>query len=153
MKSYRVRHAGFSLTEVALVLAIIGILAALATPMFLTYYQGARLRTAADEVAAFLNQGRQLGIKENVGVCAQITTTTMRYRIGGCGGTAWVGPGTDADGNIALPQGVTLTTTADPVFSYLGAASPTATYTVTNTQTSATLRVFVSAAGRVSIGP
>ena len=42
---------------------------------------------------------------------------------------------------------------ADPVFSYLGAASPSATYTVTNTQTAATLQVFVASSGRVSIGP
>jgi Tfp pilus assembly protein FimT len=131
-----------------------GILAVLATPMFLTYYQGARLRVAAEEVATFLNHGRQLGIKENVGVCVQITATAMHYRIGDCASLLlWIGPGTDGAGNVSLPQGVTLTTTADPVFTYLGAANPAATYTVTNTQTAATLRVFVSGSGRVSIGP
>ena len=147
------RQSGFSLAEVAVVLAILAILTALATPTFLTYYQGARLRLATEEVATFLNQGRQIGIKENVGVCVRITATAMRYHVGGCGGAAWVGAGTDTAGNISIPQGITVTTTADPVFSYLGAASPAATYTVTNTQTGATLRVFVSAAGRVSIGP
>jgi len=149
------RHSGFTLIEVMLVLAIMGILAVLATPMFLTYYQGARLRVAAEEVATFLNHGRQLGINENVGVCVQITATAMYYRIGGdCTGAPWVGPGTDAAGNVSVPQGVTLTATADrTVFTYLGAASAVATYTVTNTQTAATLRVFVSGSGRVSIGP
>jgi prepilin-type N-terminal cleavage/methylation domain-containing protein len=149
------RQSGFTLIEVMLVLAIMGILAVLATPMFLSYYQGARLRVAAEEVATFLNHGRQLAIKENAlaGVCVQITATAMHYRIGGCAGAPWVGPGTDGAGNVSAPQGVTLTTTADPVFSYLGAASPAATYTVTNTQTAATLRVFVSGSGRVSIGP
>jgi hypothetical protein len=48
---------------------------------------------------------------------------------------------------------MTISTTADPVFSYLGAASPAATYTVRNTKTDQTLRVFVSASGRVNIGP
>jgi prepilin-type N-terminal cleavage/methylation domain-containing protein len=147
------RQSGFSLIEVVLVVAILGILAVLATPMFLSYYQAAQLRLAAQEVATFLNQGRQIGIKENVGVCARINATAMRYHIGNCGGAVWVGAGTDAAGNISVPQGITLTTTADPVFSYLGAASPAATYTVTNTQTAATLRVFVSGSGRVSIGP
>jgi len=147
------RQSGFSLAEVAVVLAIVAILAVLATPTFLTYYQGVQLRLAAEEVATFLNQGRQIGIKENVGVCARITATAMRYHVGSCGGAVWVGAGTDTTGNISIPQGITLTTTADPVFSYLGAASPAATYTVTNTQTGATLRVFVSASGRISIGP
>jgi prepilin-type N-terminal cleavage/methylation domain-containing protein len=147
------RQSGFSLIEMALVVAIVGILSVLATPMFLSYYQASQLRVAAEEVATFLNHGRQLGIKENVGVCVQITAAAMRYRIGNCGGATWVGPGTDGAGNVSVPQGVTLTTTADPVFSYLGAASPAATYTVTNTQTGATLRVFVSGSGRVSIAP
>jgi prepilin-type N-terminal cleavage/methylation domain-containing protein len=147
------RQSGFSLIELVLVVAILGILAVLAMPMFLTYYQASQLRVAAEEVATFLNQGRQLGIKENVGVCARITATAMRYHIGSCGGAAWVGAGTDATGYISVPQGVTLTTTADPVFSYLGAASPAATYTVTNTQTGATLQVKVAASGRVCIAP
>jgi prepilin-type N-terminal cleavage/methylation domain-containing protein len=147
------RQSGFSLIEVVLVVAIMGILAVLATPMFLTYYQGAQLRVAAEEVATFLNHGRQLGIKENVGVCVQITATAMYFRIGDCVGAIWVGPGTDGAGNVSLPQGVTLTTTADPVFTYLGAANPAATYTVTNTQTAATLQVKLAASGRVCIAP
>jgi prepilin-type N-terminal cleavage/methylation domain-containing protein len=146
-------RSGFSIAEIAVVVAILGILAVLATPTFVTYYQGARLRLAAEEVSTFLNQGRQIGIKENVGVCARITATAMRYHLGSCGGAVWVGAGTDAAGNIGIPQDITLTTTADPVFSYLGAASPAATYTVTNTQTGATLRVFVTGSGRISIGP
>ena len=35
----------------------------------------------------------------------------------------------------------------------MGAASPVATYTVTNSQSAAVLHVFVSASGRVTIGP
>jgi Tfp pilus assembly protein FimT len=137
-----------------MVLAIIGVVAVLATPMFITYYQGARLKVAAEEVATFINHGRQLGIKENVGVCVHITPTAMHYHIGTCAGTIWIGPGSDAAGNVNVPEGVTLSTTdASPVFTHLGVASPPVTYTLTNTQTSATLRVFVSTSGRVRIGP
>lgn len=152
-REWRIGQAGVSLGETSLVLAIIGILSVLATPMFVTYYQASRLRVAAEEVATFLNQGRQIGIKENVGVCVHITSTAMHYHIGSCAGPTWVGPGTDAAGNVGAPSGIALTTTANPVFSYLGAASPAATYTVRNTQTNQTLRVFVSASGRVNIGP
>lgn len=149
----RERQAGFSVAEIGLVLAIMGLLAVLATPMFVRYYQGARLRVAAEEVATFLNQGRQIGIKENVGVCVHITSTAMHYHIGSCAGPVWRGPGSDTSGNVKAPNGFTLAASANPMFSYLGAANPPATYTVTNTQTSKTLTVSVSAAGRVSIGP
>jgi prepilin-type N-terminal cleavage/methylation domain-containing protein len=148
------RDSGYSLAELSVVLGIIGTLAILATPLFVSYYQASRLRVAAEEVAAFLNQGRQIGIRENVGVCVHITPTAMHYHLGSCAGVTWVGPGTDAAGNVKVPDGMTLTTSADPVFTYLGAAAPAATYTVTNSQDNHTLNVVVAASGRISItGP
>jgi Tfp pilus assembly protein FimT len=135
------------------VASIIGILAAVSAPFFLTYYQSARLKAGAEEVAAFLNQARQLAIKENQGVCVTVTGNRLRYLLGGCAGTVWVGPGTSAAGDVAITEGLTLAASAQPVFSYLGAASPAATFTVTNPTDGRTLSVAVSASGRVSIGP
>jgi Tfp pilus assembly protein FimT len=143
---------GYTLTELAVVLGVLGSLTALAAPSFLTYYQASRLRVGAEEVAAFVNQGRQLGIRQNVGVCVHITSTALQYRLGSsCAGAAWVGPGTDASGNMPIPEGLRLTTTADPIFNYLGAATPAATIKVTNTKTLQTLSVVVSVSGRVRV--
>ena len=147
------RAPGFSATELMVVVAIFGILAAMSTPFFLRYYQSAALKAATEEVAVYVNQARQLAIKENQSVCVQRTTSSLRFRVNGCSGTTWVGPGTDASGNLNLPTGFTVTSSADPVFSYLGAASPAATFTVTNTGDGRTLRVAVSASGRVTVGP
>jgi type IV fimbrial biogenesis protein FimT len=63
------RQAGFTLVETMLVVGIIGLMSAIATPMLLSYYQGAQLRTAAEQVATFLNQGRQMAITQNGPVC------------------------------------------------------------------------------------
>ena len=146
--------AGYSLIELALVLTIVGTLGVLATPYFLTYYQASRLRVGAEEVAAFINQGRQLGIRQNVGVCVHILSTALQYRLGSsCSDAAWVGPGTDASGNIKIPSGLSLSTNTDPIFNYLGAANTGGTITVTNTQTNNVLRVRVAVSGRVSVGP
>jgi prepilin-type N-terminal cleavage/methylation domain-containing protein len=118
-------EAGYSLIELALVIAIVGILVALATPSFLTYYQASTLRVAAEEVAAFVNQGRQLGIRQNDGVCVHIGSTALQYRLGSsCGGAAWTGPGTDSDGNMKIPQGITLATNADPISAISGRPIP-----------------------------
>jgi len=146
-------QTGTSIAELALVLAIVGILTALATPLFLTYYQASKLRVATQEIATFLNQGRQLAIRQNGNVCVHITATAMHYHLGNCAGAVWTGAGTDAAGNLKAPDGVTLTTTANPIFNYLGAPTPAATYTVTNTQSTSTLQVVVAASGRISIGP
>ncbi len=151
---WKIAETGYSVIELALVMAIVGVLTAIAAPSFLSYYQASRLRVAAEEVAAFVNQGRQLGIRQNAGVCVHITPTALQYRVGSsCAGAPWLGPGTDAVGNVKVPQGVTLATTADPIFSYLGAANPGGTITVTNAQTGQVLHVTVAVSGRVSIGP
>jgi hypothetical protein len=75
----------------------------------------------------------------------------MNYRLGTCAGSAWVGAGTDAAGNINLPPGVTATASANPIFSYVGSALPAATYTLTYTQTGAILTASVAASGRITI--
>ena len=149
----RRRQAGFTLLELMLVVAVIGIITAVATPMFLSYYQGAQLRVAAEQMVTFLNQGRQMAITQNGLICVHITSTAMHYHLGGCGGATWIGPGTDAGGNIAVPQGITLLTTANPVFNYLGGTTQGATYTITHTPSSKSVNVVVALSGRVCITP
>jgi type IV fimbrial biogenesis protein FimT len=144
---------GFTLAELVIVIAVIGILAVMAVPSFLTYLRAAGLKSGAQQVVTLVNQARELAIKENANVCVTLPSATqMRYRVGACTtGTAWVGAGTDATGNINLPPGITVTASASPIFNYVGSALPAATYTLTYTQTGATLTVSVAASGRVTI--
>jgi len=147
------RQDGYSIAELMVVVAVIGILVATSAPFFVSYYQSAKVKAAAEEIAGYLNQARQLAIRTNNNVCVQITATNLQFRQGGCAGAIWIGAGTDNLGNIKGPEGVTLAATANPVFSYLGAATPASTYTVTNTDTGLSLHVIVSASGRLTIGP
>lgn len=147
------RQHGYSIAELMVVVAVIGILVASSAPFFVSYYQSAKIKAAAQDIAGYINQARQLAIRTNNNVCVQITATNLQFRQGGCAGTIWIGPGTDGLGNIKAPDGVTLAATANPVFSYLGAATPAATYTVTNTDTGLSLHVILSASGRLTIGP
>jgi Tfp pilus assembly protein FimT len=145
------RQGGFSLPELVVLLAVIGALFSLSIPYFMSYYQTAQVRGAASNIAAFLHQGRQLALQRNTSVCVHITVTAMHYHLGTCAGAVWLGPGTDGVGNIPAPEGITLATSADPIFTYLGAAAPAATYTVTHGTRS--LSVMVSASGRITTGP
>jgi prepilin-type N-terminal cleavage/methylation domain-containing protein len=146
-------RAGFSLAELSVVLAVIGALFSLALPSVLNYYQTAAVRGAASDVAAYMNQARQLAIQLNCSVSVQINPTTITYtRQANCQTPGiWTGPGTDAGGNIPAPDGITLATTATPIFTNLGAAAPAATLTVTHGTSN--LSVLVSASGRVTVAP
>ena len=145
---------GFTLAELVILIAVIGILSVMAVPAFLRYYQAATLKSGAQQFVALINQARELAIKENGNVCVKLSSPTqMTYALNSCTGTAWVGAGTDAAGNINLPTGITATTAANPIFNYVGSALPAATFTLTNTQTSATLTVAVAASGRVTVQP
>jgi len=158
MKRHRIGKwdmtAGFTLAELVIVIAVIGILAVMAVPSYLRYLRAAGLKSGAQQVVTLLNHARELAIKENSNVCAKLpgaNATQMSYRLGSCAGSALVGAGTDATGNVNLPPGVTATASADPIFSYVGSALPAATYTLTYTQTGATLTVSVAASGRITI--
>lgn len=151
---------GFTLAELVILIAVIGILSVMAVPSFLRYYQAATLKSGAQQFAALVNQARELAIKENGKLCVKMSSPTqMRYTFIDCSNTAvaWVGPGTDAAGNINLPPGITaapLTVTANPIFDYVGSAATQAGgFTLTNTQTGATLTVSVAASGRVTVAP
>ena len=146
-------QAGFSLAELAILLAVIGVLFSLSLPAFITYYQSAQLRGAAADVAAYVNQGRQLAIQLNCSVSVVTNPTAIQYIQGGnCPAPGvWKGSGTDAGGNIPVPDGITLAAGATPIFNNLGAAAPAATLTVTHGSSS--LSVLVSASGRVTVGP
>ena len=146
-------RAGFGVAELVIVVAVVGLLFTMAIPFFLSYYRAAAVKSASQQVIAFLNQARGIAIQENKlgGVCVHLPSTTqMQFVVDGCGGTVWIGPWTDAAGNINLPQGFTMGPATDVVFDYLGAALPAVTYTVTNASTGATLTVSIAISGRIT---
>jgi Tfp pilus assembly protein FimT len=141
------------MVELTVALAVVSVMTAVATPQFLSYVRSAKVRGAAEQVATALRRGRQLAVSGNQNVCVQTVATALRYRIGSCAGPTWTGPGTDASGNIPAPAGISLSATASPVFTYLGSASPAATYAVADLLSAQQLHVTVAASGRVSVSP
>lgn len=146
-------HGGFSLVELAVVLAVTATVAMLAVPSFLSYWESSSLQAGARELATAITLGRQLAISTKTAVCIDVSGTNLRVRIGGCGGPAWTGPITDASGVIRISDPVTLNVSSNArvVFTALGAASPSATFTLTHARTQATRSVVVAASGRISV--
>lgn len=144
---------GFSLVELMVALAITAVLAVVAVPSLLSYWQTSSLRAGARELASAMNLGRQLAISRKTAVCVDLTGTNVRLRVGGCSGPFWTGPVTDAAGVIRISDPATLkvSSNARVIFTALGAASPSATYTVTHARTQTSRAVVVAASGRISV--
>src|SRR5258708_31733356 len=55
---------GFTLAELVILIAVIGILSVMAVPPFLRYYQAAPLKAGPPPFPAPVTQARELGLKE-----------------------------------------------------------------------------------------
>jgi len=149
---------GYSMAEMLVVVAIVAVIMGVSAPLLWTYYRSAALRAAAEQTVTMLNNARQLAIRMNTTVCVTVDATGMQYHQGTCAAAAYTGADTDAAGYIKLDPGLTLGTTANVCFGYLGAApSPLpagclggATFTITRAQ-GGTMNVIVASTGRVRI--
>jgi Tfp pilus assembly protein FimT len=147
---------GFSLTELVVLMAVIGIMTAVAFPYFLSYMRAQETEGAARELVTLLNQARQLAITRNISHSVQVDTTPpgrVRFCSGTTlpcpGGSVWTGPGTDSNGWIALANRATLAVGPAITFTPLGAATPAGTLQVRNPSGTSSRNVVVSASGRV----
>ena len=71
---------GFSLTELIVVVGLIGVLSLVAVPSLLTYWQSSSLTAGAEQLASVMNRARQLAVRSNTSVCVERTGTTVRLR-------------------------------------------------------------------------
>jgi type II secretory pathway pseudopilin PulG len=144
---------GVGLAELIVVVAILGLLAAVGVPYLVSYWQASTLTAGAQELQTILNGARQLAIRNNTSVCVKRNTTSVQYITNGCGGTVWTGAGSDNAGWIPLVNGITITAgpAPDVIFTYLGAAAPGGTYTVKAPSNAQTVTVTVAGSGRVTI--
>lgn len=169
------RRAGFSLVEVVVVMAIIGILATLSVPSFSAMFARSKLRSASEQLRSDINLARGEAVKRNTIIRMNFTVTA--------GGTPWcyglrAGDAscdctvTDAssanfcfldrsDGGVALSSvtnsaqfsGVTFEntpfTTSSLSFSPVRPSLRAASATLSATSISASLRIVASGMGRV----
>lgn len=151
-RSLRTNPRGFSLVELMVVIAVIGIITAVATPFFLSFLQAQRLRGAAQQVQTFLNQARQLAIARNISYRVEVnqTGTGLRF-VRVSDSTPWTGPGTDGSGYFGLDTEIQLINQSgtNPTFNPFGAASTAGTLRVRNLQGTQCLDVIVSVSGRI----
>jgi Tfp pilus assembly protein FimT len=150
---------GATVLEMIILIVLLIILAAIGIPGISPVVQQLRLRGAAWQVAGDLRLARQRAItlKQGFRICVSPTpsvpgsqcladTPTASYSFDRNTGTGWF----NNTGAVSrLPQDVTVSASATPVFSETGVASPTATFTLRNLI--GLYEVRVSITGRVLV--
>ena len=93
------RNSGFTLYEMMVVIAIIGVLAAITMPSFLSWLTAHRLRGASINLIADMEMAKIRAIRENTFVAVQFGTNQYRIFVdnGSGGGVAgdWIQNGTE----------------------------------------------------------
>jgi len=157
MVSQRIRRldrGGWSLLELLVVVAVIGIMAAIAIPFFATYWRSAAVRAGTQEMRTALQQAKQLAITRRQNICVQPVAVPFpgyQFQRNAPGGAAIVMPGTDGTGTFRLQNTATvgLISPGPPCFTPLGAAAPAGGFQVTGPAGNF-LTINVSAAGRIT---
>lgn len=149
---------GYTFIEVAVVIALIGVLTAISVPSLLSFIDAERVRGAAREIVTLMNQARQLAITRNLSFSVEAEVAPQN-RLRFCSGTVtpcpagavWIDAATGANGWIGLDNQIPLVFAQTITFSALGAAAPGGRLRVQHPQGVACLDVVVSGSGRVQI--
>ena len=150
--SFGSKDDGFSLAELLVLVAVVGVITTVSMPSFITYWRSATVKAGAQELRTVLNQGRQLALSQNTTVCVNRNGNKVQFLTGGCAGTVWTGSGTDGNGWFALGNRVAVSAaTANVVFNDLGAATTAGTFTVKNPVDQSTMTVTVALSGRITV--
>lgn len=149
---------GFTMAELAVVLGVAGVLAALALPALTTHLRAVTLRAGAEEAVGILNGARQLAIRLSTTVCVRNDGGRAHYHVEHCGAPPWTGIGTDVTGNFRLANDLRIGGSDNLCFNDLGSGTatpapctPNGTLTVTNPVGGPSLSIVMATTGRLRI--
>jgi type IV pilus assembly protein PilA len=149
------KQRGFSISELLVVVGMLGALSGLGVPSLLGYWRTSSLAASASEVAGVLYRARQLAVMQGTNVCVKVASNALWYMTGTTttcgGGTMWTSVGMKSDGTVPLSSGFNVTTGVPVVFTSLGGTTAAATYTVTDPSTNRSRNVVVVTSGRVAV--
>lgn len=148
----RMTSSGFTLLELMVTLAIMGVVAGIAMPNFLSYIPKSRLNGAATMVMTDMMAARMKAVKRNTRFQIYFSGD-HQYKI--CDDADGNGTVTDCEGDALIKDiqteygDVTFSSTNNPIFLPRGSASNLATVTFTNASGSKILTVSITGIVRI----
>lgn len=136
---------GFTLIELVVAMAVLGILAVVAAPAVGEYLATQRLKGAAEELQTDLQFARMQSVQKNAAITVTLASTGYTIAQG-----ATTIKSVTFGGGSNVSAGATLVAVFDPVRA-TATISNGPDVTVANASTARTLRVSLSTMGRVSI--
>ena len=80
---FKKQNSGFTLIEVIVVVALIGIISAIAIPGFLGWREGTRIRSATNDIYSNLQRAKSIAIRENTWVLLEFAENTYKICLDG----------------------------------------------------------------------
>jgi type II secretion system protein H len=137
------RHRGVTLIELMVVLAVIGVFAAVAVPSFSDQMGRRRLEGAANELVTDLNWARAKSVSANAAVTLATNSLGRQYTIASA---------TETYKTVALDSRLSLSSGVSVAYTPLrGFAAADTAITLSSSSTPAQLRVSTTVVGKVSV--
>jgi prepilin-type N-terminal cleavage/methylation domain-containing protein len=149
--------SGYSFIELSVVIALLAIITAISVPSILTYIEAEKIRGAARDIVALMNEARQLAVTRNLPYSVEGQTSPAN-QLRFCSGSispcppaaVWIAPSTNANGWVTIDN-VNLVLAQPITFTALGAAAPGGRMRVQQLRATNCLDIVVSVSGRIQI--